>query len=289
MMKRLKKVFIMVMSLTVFLSLAYTQVCAYGYKVTLYTGNQGTINGENEMNIDVSKGQMVSLDLSKIELPQDSKYYVKGIRLSGHDSVDNLDPTTFVVNSDLDYVVVYGVKGNQVAYTIRYVDENGNQLSEDMVLYGNVGDKPVVAYKYIDNYVPQAYALTKTLVENEKENIFTFTYKPGETGEVIENTNVVTTVISTTPSINTNGNQGNNGTGNTTSGTQNNDGNTTTSEDEDVPQGVVDLDDEDTPKSNISVNNEKNSSAPIYVGIAISLAAIVGIIVAFMAIRKRRI
>ena len=289
MMKRFKKVFIMVMSLTVFLSLAYTQVCAYGYKVTLYTGNQGTINGENEMNIDVSKGQMVSLDLSKIELPQDSKYYVKGIRLSGHDSVDNLDPTTFVVNSDLDYVVVYGVKGNQVAYTIRYVDENGNQLSEDMVLYGNVGDKPVVAYKYIDNYVPQAYALTKTLVENEKENIFTFTYKPGETGEVIENTNVVTTVISTTPSINTNGNQGNNGTGNTTSGTQNNDGNTTTSEDEDVPQGVVDLDDEDTPKSNISVNNEKNSSTPIYAGVAISLAAIVGIIVAFMAIRKRRI
>ena len=109
--------------MTVFLSLAYTQVCAYGYKVTLYTGNQGTINSQNEMSINVSKGQMVSLDLSQIELPQDSKYYVKGIRLSGHDSVDNLDPATFVVNGDLDYVVVYGVKGNQVAYTIRYVDE----------------------------------------------------------------------------------------------------------------------------------------------------------------------
>lgn len=35
MMMRLKKLFIMMMSLTVFLSLAYTQVCAYGYKVTL--------------------------------------------------------------------------------------------------------------------------------------------------------------------------------------------------------------------------------------------------------------
>ena len=287
MMKRLKKLFIMMMSLTVFLSLAYTQVCAYGYKVTLYTGNQGTINSQNEMSINVSKGQMVSLDLSQIELPQDSKYYVKGIRLSGHDSVDNLDPATFVVNGDLDYVVVYGVKGNQVAYTIRYVDENGKQLSEDTVLYGNVGDKPVVAYKYIDSYIPQAYALTKTLVEKEKENVFTFTYKPGETGEIIENTNVVTTVISTTPS--TNANQGNNGTGNATGGTQNNDGDTTTAGDEDVPQGLVDLDDEDTPKSNISVNNEKNSSTPIYAGIAISLAAIVGIIVAFMTIRKKRV
>ena len=287
MMKRLKKLFIMMMSLTVFLSLAYTQVCAYGYKVTLYTGNQGTINSQNEMSINVSKGQMVSLDLSQIEFPQDSRYYVKGIRLSGHDSVDNLDPATFVVNGDLDYVVVYGVKGNQVAYTIRYVDENGKQLSEDTVLYGNVGDKPVVAYKYIDSYIPQAYALTKTLVENEKENVFTFTYKPGETGEIIENTNIVTTVISTTPS--TNANQGNNGTGNATGGTQNNDGDTTTAGDEDVPQGLVDLDDEDTPKSNISVNNKKNSSTPIYAGIAISLAAIVGIIVAFMTIRKKRV
>lgn len=287
MMMRLKKLFIMMMSLTVFLSLAYTQVCAYGYKVTLYTGNQGTINSQNEMSINVSKGQMVSLDLSQIELPQDSKYYVKGIRLSGHDSVDNLDPATFVVNGDLDYVVVYGVKGNQVAYTIRYVDENGKQLSEDTVLYGNVGDKPVVAYKYIDSYIPQSYALTKTLVENEKENVFTFTYKPGVTGEIIENTNIVTTVISTTPS--TNANQGNNGTGNATGVTQNNDGDTTTAGDEDVPQGLVDLDDEDTPKSNISVNNEKNSSTPIYAGIAISLAAIVGIIVAFMTIRKKRV
>lgn len=287
MMRRLKKLFIMMMSLTVFLSLAYTQVCAYGYKVTLYTGNQGTINSQNEMSINVSKGQMVSLDLSQIELPQDSKYYVKGIRLSGHDSVDNLDPATFVVNGDLDYVVVYGVKGNQVSYTIRYVDENGKQLSEDTVLYGNVGDKPVVAYKYIDSYIPQSYALTKTLVKNEKENVFTFTYKPGETGEIIENTNIVTTVISTTPS--TNANQGNNGTGNATGVTQNNDGDTTTAGDEDVPQGLVDLDDEDTPKSNISVNNEKNSSTPIYAGIAISLAAIVGIIVAFMTIRKKRV
>lgn len=287
MMKRLKKLFIMMMSLTIFLSLAYTQVCAYGYKVTLYTGNQGTINSQNKTSINVSKGQMVSLDLSQIELPQDSKYYVKGIRLSGHDSVDNLDPATFVVNDDLDYVVVYGVKGNQVAYTIRYVDENGKQLSKDTILYGNVGDKPVVAYKYIDSYIPQAYALTKTLVENEKENVFTFTYKPGETGEIIENTNIVTTVISTTPS--TNANQGNNGAGNATGGTQNNDGDTTTAGDEDVPQGLVDLDDEDTPKSNISVNNKKNSSTPIYAGIAISLAAIVGIIVAFMTIRKKRV
>lgn len=287
MMKRLKKLFIMMMSLTIFLSLAYTQVCAYGYKVTLYTGNQGTINSQNKTSINVSKGQMVSLDLSQIELPQDSKYYVKGIRLSGHDSVDNLDPATFVVNGDLDYVVVYGVKGNQVAYTIRYVDENGKQLSKDTILYGNVGDKPVVAYKYIDSYIPQAYALTKTLVENEKENVFTFTYKPGETGEIIENTNIVTTVISTTPS--TNATQGNNGAGNATGGTQNNDGDTTTAGDEDVPQGLVDLDDEDTPKSNISVNNKKNSSTPIYAGIAISLAAIVGIIVAFMTIRKKRV
>lgn len=286
-MKRLKKLFVMIMSLTVFLSLSLSSIYAYGYKVTLYTGNQGTINSQNSMSIDVSKGQMVALDLSQIELPQDSKYYVKGIRLSGHDSVDSLDPSTFVVNGDQDYVVVYGVKGEQVAYKVRYLDENGNQLAEDATFYGNIGDKPVVAYKYIENYVPQAYALTKTLVQDEKENVFTFTYRAGETGEIIENTNVVTTVISTTPSTAANGTQQNvtnNPNGNTTNANGD-----TTSEDENVPQGLVDMDDEATPKSNISVdNNQNNNSKFLYMSAAILLGTIVGLIATVITLRKGR-
>ena len=35
--------------------------------------------------------------------------------------------------------------------------------------------KPVVAYRYIDNYLPQAYNITGTLKE-DSENVFTFVY-----------------------------------------------------------------------------------------------------------------
>ncbi|MCI8930475.1 MAG: hypothetical protein HFI00_13665, partial [Lachnospiraceae bacterium] len=42
--------------------------------------------------------------------------------------------------------------------------------------------KPVVAFLYVEGYVPQAYNLTKTLSKNEAENIFTFVYSPAAAG-----------------------------------------------------------------------------------------------------------
>ena len=86
------------------------------------------------------------------------------------------EASVFVVNGDADYVVAYGIKGNQVEYTVNYRDDEGNELAESEVFYGNVGDKPVVAYKYIDGYVPEALGLTKTLSANSAENVFTFEY-----------------------------------------------------------------------------------------------------------------
>ena len=58
-----------------------------------------------------------------------------------------------------------------VAYTVNYQDANGNALSDSETFYGAVGDQPVVAFKYFENYHPQAYNLTKTLSSNEAENI----------------------------------------------------------------------------------------------------------------------
>ena len=78
----------------------------------------------------------------------------------------------------MDYVVAYGIKGDMLAYTVNYQDANGKTLADSQTFYGNAGDKPVVAYKYIENYIPQALALTKTLSDNESENVFTFTYTP---------------------------------------------------------------------------------------------------------------
>ena len=64
-----------------------------------------------------------------------------------------------------------------VAYTVNYQDASGKSLAESQTFYGNIGDKPVVAYRYIENYIPDALALTKTLSDNEVENVFTFTNK----------------------------------------------------------------------------------------------------------------
>lgn len=76
------------------------------------------------------------------------------------------------------YCVAYGVKGNTTTYTVNYVDANGKALYSPKTLIGNVGDKPVVAYLYIDGYQPNTHNLTKTLVADATSNVFTFTYTP---------------------------------------------------------------------------------------------------------------
>ena len=42
-------------------------------------------------------------------------------------------------------------------YTVNYVDANGNKLADSKTYYGNVGDEPVIAYLYIDGYIPSSY------------------------------------------------------------------------------------------------------------------------------------
>ena len=122
----------------------------------------------------------------------------------------------------MDYVVAYGIKGDMVAYTVNYQDANGKTLADSQTFYGNAGDKPVVAYKYIENYIPQALALTKTLSDNESKNVFTFTYTPGETDRIVETTTTVTTIVpgptTTTTTTGTTG-TGTTGTGTTGTGT----------------------------------------------------------------------
>lgn len=119
--------------------------------------------------------------------PVESKYYVlSGVRSSGADNGDRTG--AFMVTRDEDYVVAYGIKGQQVGYTLRFVDENGNRLADDILRQGYVGDKPVVAYQYIDGYRPKALNVTKTLEPDETQNIFTFEYTP-------LGTNVTTTFL----------------------------------------------------------------------------------------------
>lgn len=285
-MKRLNKILSLLMTLILFLSLMITPSLAYGYKVTLYTGNKGLIQGSASLDVQVEKGQQVSFDLTKIELQKESPYYIKGIRLSGHDSIDTLSPTTFNVEGDQEYVVVYGVKGQQVAYTVRYVDNQGKELLSQDTFYGNVGDKPVVAYKYIEGYLPQTTAFTKTLNDNEKENVFTFVYNVSNSATTVETTNTITTVITSNSSTNRTNSRNNTTINNAERNDSNQDNETTDSSND--SQDVVDLDDEQVPQGNIKAS-EKTDAKPLYTGITLSALSLAALVLLGIFIRKKRV
>ena len=199
-------------------------------------------------------------------------------------------------------------------------------MAESQTFYGNVGDKPVVAYRYIENYVPQALALTKTLSKNAAENVFTFTYKPGETNQVIETTTTITTVVPGNTVYNTvsvpagttgttGGNAGGANAGGTNAngtnangtnangtnaddtttpgeGTDANGGqdadqdNTTESPDEETPKDLVDLDDEDTPTGNIDADKSEGVKTMKF-SLVIIVAAAAALIALIVALMRR--
>ncbi len=234
----------------------------YTYQVTFYSGNQGSFDGTEGLSVNnqssgseytveetadaitvsgLKRGDIVSFDVQAgaVELSQDSKYYLRGVRESGRDN-NTVDSSAFRVDGDVEYVVAYGIRGNQTEYTVNYRDAEGNELAPSRTYYGNVGDKPVVAYLYLENYNPQTLALTKTLSDNEAENVFTFVYTQvpteviTEPGQTITNTTTVTETVPGATSetgngsnadgtsgagAGTTGSTGTNGTGTTGTGT----------------------------------------------------------------------
>ena len=318
-MKKWKRLLVSLLTVSMTLGASTMSVMAddttpYTYKVTLSAGNKGTINGQHKIEqADIASGSTVTFNLNDIQVTDD-KYYVKGIRLSGRDNDEALAAPSFTVDKDTDYVVAYGIKGNMVAYTVNYQDASGKSLAESQTFYGNVGDKPVVAYRYIENYIPEALALTKTLSDNESENVFTFTYTPGATDRIVETTTTVTTTVprtatsagaaagtgtgttvggSTAGSTTAGGTTaGGTTTGGTAGGTTNADNSqdttddTTTAPDEQTPKSLVDLDDEDTPKGNIDAK-DKTSKTPIAAGIGIIVVAVAALVGLIVFLKKR--
>lgn len=287
----------------------------YTYTVTFYAGNQGTFTGTDGLSIpegasvdydqeegkwikvsDLAAGDVVSFnDLQgSVSLGDSSKYYVQGIRESGRDN-DEIGNTLIRVDSDEDFVAAYGIRGNMTSYTVNYQDADGNELAPSRTYYGNVGDKPVVAYLYLEDYIPESLGLTRTLSANEAENQFTFVYNPVETQVIVEPGD--TTVITTTePGTGTAGTgtagtgtdtagtgeagtdetdtgTGTDGTGTAgaeTDGTQTGEPGTGDGEgteqlpDDQVPQGnqdITDLDDEEVPQGNIDLGGDEETSA----------------------------
>ena len=161
-MKKLRQILTFVVAFSMMFQCSLLSVFAddeYTYTVTFYAGNQGTFaDGAGKIVMSNLKyGAFVSFDVQKdgvVTLNNSDKYYVKGLRKSGRDNseTDELEASRYsvTVKGDADYVVAYGIKGNQVAYTVNYQDVDGNELLASNTYYGNVGDKPVVAYQYVE-------------------------------------------------------------------------------------------------------------------------------------------
>ncbi len=270
----------------------------YPYQIRFFAGNHGTFeNGTAEIvNKDIPAGASLSFTAqTAVTLEENSKYYVKGVRLSGRDNADVMASLTIDrVEKDADYVVVYGVRGNQVNYTVKYQDAKGKELAPDDVFYGNVGDKPVVAYKYISGYRPQALGMTKTLSENEAENVFTFVYVKAATGG--GGTTYVdgpTTIIyqdryvpgaGTATGTGADDEGGQEGGAAVTPG-----GEGASGEESSTPQEIVDLDDEETPLGNIDAEGDKANlpMAGMLTLLGVCVAALAALAVLLIKLKKR--
>ncbi|HJC09920.1 MAG TPA: hypothetical protein H9935_03780 [Candidatus Blautia merdigallinarum] len=214
-MRKFKKLLTALLSASMALSFSTVSAWAedYTYTVTFYAGNQGTFANMDDLSVSgkgtpqismegdkitvsgLTQGDVISFDVNQgaVSLEEDSKYYVQGLRLSGRDNDEQMEAPAFWVTGDQDYVVAYGIQGDMTSYTVSYVDEDGNELAPSRTYYGNVGDKPVVAYLYMDGYMPQALTLTQTLSANQAENVFTFEYSPNPVEVIPGETVTITT------------------------------------------------------------------------------------------------
>ena len=174
----------------------------YTYTVSFFSGNPGTFSNLSGFQVRKAAGNKQAVSISNsghkvvisgleygdtvscsaqdtVSLEKDSKYYVKGIRLSGRDN-NTVAYSAFTVSEDQDYVVAYGIPGEMTEYTVEYVDEAGNTLAPSRIYSGNVGDEPVIAYLYIEGYTPASYNQTNKLVSDSTANVFRFVYTRGE-------------------------------------------------------------------------------------------------------------
>lgn len=293
----------------------------YTYAVTLSAGDKGEFTDGQEIHKweGLSYGSQDTQVIFSNNYLQanvrvaDDRYYIKGVRLSGRDNEaavlgTDVSSPLVRVTGDADYVIAYGVKGDQVKYTIHYQDADGNTLAPSQTFYGNVGDKPIVAYQYIDGYVPQSLALTKTLSANEAENIFTFVYAPGDPGDIV-NTVTDTTTVTGDPTIVTvvvpgagtgggaaaggGAGAGAGAGGAADEGAAAGGDETTTIEEDQTPQGtqdIQDLDEEETPLGDLEIEEEETAKGlPLAASVGIgAVAAVVLICLVVWLIKGRK-
>ena len=301
-----------------------TEITPYTYTVRLFAGNQdvGVLTGEG-VNV-VSSGSaaveyrddcveitglqyddMVYISAGDAARAVDERYYVKGVRIAGRDTDEEGNAASnFRVDGDRDFVIGYGVSGDMAAYTVNYLDADGNALLESDTYYGNIGERQFVSARYVEGYVPQAYNLVKTLSANTEENVFDFRYRT-ETVSTATGGGTLTATPGTAGGTGTAGGgaaEGGQTAANAAAPAEGGQtpGDTAGAEagmdevevpEEETPQDLVDLDEEDTPLANRSLDGNERpgtrmSYLPIYIGIG--TAAAVTLLMTAIYLKKRR-
>lgn len=193
---------------------------------------------------------------------------------------------------------------------MNYVDADGQQLLPPSEYYGAAGDKPVVSYKYVEGYQPTAYNETKTLTDNEAENVFTFRYRAVAAGTesaaagagTTDNGGTAGTAGTGTTGAGTTGAGTTADAGTTGAGTTGNgaaDQNAQPADQQTAPADLVDLDNEDLPLADNPGGNDADADAteevedsqlplsgPAIAGIAAGSIGILGLIIYLLTRRK---
>lgn len=263
---------------------------SYEYTITFSSGKEGTFGGGERIVRTAKYGDVISFNaVANTTVKNPDKYYVRGIKKSGQDNNQKLANSSFVVTEDADYVVAYGATGSMVAYTVEYVDRNGNVLANPETYYGNVGDKPVVAYLYVDGYQPQAQNLTKTLSADSAQNVFRFEYTQIPSSQIPSSQNATVGNVQG----NTGNPQGTTQSGNAGDGvviapqTPTEDNGENQSQDNEAqetedPKELVNLDETEVPLENVGLDKERETSGlhstrklpMVIAGVAVVLAMI---------------
>ena len=288
-----------------------------------YTENTFTVSGLNygdQVRVYPSSlGSSATLEMAN------DKYEVSGIRIAGHNDV--MASTVINVTKDQDYVVAYYLPSDLVMYTVYYQAADGTTLLDSETFYGNVGDTPVIAYRYVEGYTPDYEVVTRALSANAEENDFTFTYTVIPENQVVTETTTVITVpgADNTADAGAGGAAGGAGAGGAAAGGVDAGGadaggadagadNGTNIEDENVPlnpgdgrgddadentvidDGTTDITDDGVPLdpgNNAGGQNNgsdtKSSIAPIAAGAGIGAVALAGIIgVIVLAVKRKK-
>lgn len=324
-MKNFKRLFTIVLSMVLAAGMGCLSVFAadtdeFGesykatYTISVYSGKEGTFGGDTVKKVEANYGDTVTVDIDggitvagskkadlNFGMNSGSKYYARGLKVAGHDNDETsrmgYRTITSTATEDMSFSVAYGLEGGMVKYTVRYVDEDGNELHPTGEYYGVAGDYPVVSFKYVEGYAPDAYNLGKTLTGNDADNVFTFTYRESDLTAAEQQAAAaapVTTVIRRGNANNANANANGNANANANNGAAGaNNANGTTIGDNATPAAgapnVVDLDNGEVPQAELPEEEESELAKQHTLGYILGGAGLVALIAAAaVALVKRR-